>query len=149
MLQLRRGVMLFAAAAVVCFGAPYATAAEKPAAKATASALDYVPTNAVVVISIRIADYWSQPRFNSEREALRVGAPQVFTGFRDYFGLEPGEVERLTYFSAAEPDLIGAYGPVLEPAVVVTTLKAYDRKTILKDMAQREERSSSWMTVPS
>jgi Protein of unknown function (DUF1559) len=134
--------MLFAAA-VMCLSASHVIAAEKPAANAMASALDYVPSDALVVISIRVADYWNEPRFKVEREALRAGLPEGFESFRSYFGMEPDKVERLTYFSVADSGLLGPYGPSLEPAIVVTAVKPYDRKAILKGAAvpsQREER---------
>jgi hypothetical protein len=142
MKQQRRIANLIAAAVVVCLAAPYATAAEEPAPKA-ASPLDYVPKDALEVISIRVADYWNQPGFKTERDAIRRGLPEGFDDFRSYFGMDPNEVERLTFFSVVDSGLLGPIGPSLEPAVVVTAVKPYDRDAILKGAAvpsQREER---------
>ncbi len=135
--------MLIAAAVVACLAAPYTTAAAELAPKAAASPLDYVPKDALEVISIRVADYWTQPGFKTERDAIRTGLPDGFDNFRSYFGMDPDEVERLTFFSVADSGLLGPIGPSLEPAVVVTAMKPYDREAILKGAvvpSQREER---------
>ena len=109
--------------------------------KAT-SPLDYVPADAAAVVSIRWADCWDHPVLKPGLRALTTDVPGVPDNFHRYYGIEPADIDREVLFSLMKADVQGPYGPSLEPCVLVTTRKPYDRKTILDAAAPgaREEK---------
>ncbi|HBI45898.1 MAG TPA: hypothetical protein DDY78_24040 [Planctomycetales bacterium] len=142
------------AAAVVLFltALPNGYAADKsaPPPKAAATPLDFVPSDAVVFVTVRIADLSKHPLVQTWREiGMKVPAPlQDFRSPLDFlgplnflaplehlqpinseWGAAPEEVERLTEFSGKGFSL-----------TAVTTLKPYDRKVVLAAIAKIESR---------
>jgi hypothetical protein len=122
------------AAAVYLAARPDAVAADKePAAKAAAGALDYMPADAVAVISTRVADLWNHPAFKAalEKKGKDLDPVQQFT---KSFGVPPDAVERFTFVEQV------AKGPE-QPLAFLTTAQPYDKKAILAAVDAKEQQA--------
>ena len=141
---LMRAVLFAAiAVAVLCLAArPAGYAADKDEPAKATSPLDYIPADAVAVVSVRWADCWDHPVLKPALRAYMKDVPGALDNFRRYYGVEPADIDRQVLFSLMNPNVLGPYGPALEPCVLVTTRKPYDRRTILEAAAPgaREEK---------
>ena len=123
---------LFAAAAVgaLCLAArPDGYAADKSdqAPKAAAAPLDFVPADAVAVVSIRVGDIWNHPAVKAvvEKQGKDLAPLKEFSRS---FGVAPDAVERFTMVEES------ARGPEQE-FVALTTTQPYDKKAVLAAVA--------------
>jgi hypothetical protein len=114
-----------AALAVVAVGALYLVAPPAAhAAKAAASPLDFVPSDAAVFVTVQVGDLWAHPAVKAWRAKAGKELPEPLD-IRKHFGVAPDEIDRITLFS-----LKG--GP---PLIALTTIKPYDRKAVLLAVA--------------
>ena len=132
MMQLRRGVMMFAAAGVMCLAAQSATATETPAA----NGLELVPADSLLVISVRLRDFRDNPLLKLEPKELEKKSPEPFQLFRRYIGVSIEDVDQLVVFV---PPPAGKF-QIAEPLLIVTTIKPYEKKALLDRVTPKDQK---------
>lgn len=91
-------------------------------------ARDFVPADAVAVVSVHVADLWQHRAGKALHDKLTAGAPDDVKAIHGQFGVGPEEIDRVTAFAPLPAP--GAGGPP-QPLIAVTTLKPYDQKAVL------------------
>jgi hypothetical protein len=142
-LALRRWLVVvtavLAAFAMLIALTPRPEAAEKdeaPAkqARALPADLNLVPREAFGFLSFRVADIWTNSDVTKLREELGKNNPAVMRDFLAPLsvGVEPSEVERLTFLMPKVPPFDTPSQPAF--VVYVATTKPYDMKKVLKEL---------------
>jgi hypothetical protein len=80
-----------------------------------------VPTDAVAVASIRVADIWNSDAVKEYRKQMKDA--DVLKMLTDFLGVAPADIERLTMVVTDARS---------EPLIFIATTKAYDRDQVLK-----------------
>src|SRR5438270_966309 len=119
-----RTLLLAAVACALCLAArPTASAAPAPTFD-----LDFVPADAVLVVSVKVAAVWTNPVVKAAREKLGDDLPLPLREAEKQYGVKAGDVDRFTLIrrSAREQD---------RDSVVISTVKPYDRKALAAAVA--------------
>ena len=96
--------------------------------EAAAPEFAFVPADAAVVASVRFGDLWNNEALRPVRDRWLKQTPEPANQFRDAFGVDLAEVERLT--------LVGGSDDSNKLMVFVTTAKPYDRQKVEKTIAK-------------
>jgi hypothetical protein len=132
----RRGLawgvaVLIGAAALMCLpDGSDVTAKDEAAPKTTLPAdLAMIPGDAFAFATIRVADLWNDEGTKGLREQLAKEYPDKYKEAVKSVGVEPAEIERLTFIITKTP---GPRDPGEPPiAILVATTKPYDQKKVL------------------
>src|SRR5262249_5971221 len=101
----------------------------EPAAKTKLPAdLALVPGDAFAFATIRVADLWGHEGTKSLRERLAKEFPDAYKELEKTAGVPPAEIERLSFGITKTP---GPGGPGPTFAILVTTVKPYDKQKVL------------------
>jgi Protein of unknown function (DUF1559) len=135
-----------AAAALYLATQPIGYAADKSdPPKVVTGSLDFVPADAVAVISVRVADIWNHPAVKAVLEKQK-DLPEPLREVSTRFGVHPEDVERVTIIEES------ARGPGQE-LVGVTMLKPYNRRAVLgaaaPDAKEKDVGARSFYDNPS
>jgi hypothetical protein len=106
-----------------CFVATSGRAAPAPEFE-----LEYVPADAVAVVSVRVGALWTHPVVKAAREKLGKDLPMPLLELQRFTGADAQDVERFTAVTTSTRLLDGE-------SVVVVTTKPYDRKALIAAVA--------------
>jgi hypothetical protein len=117
---------------------------EQPAGKAALPAdLQAVPADSFGFLSVRLGDLWERPAAREVRQKLTEQLPQGLDQWRQFIGLPPGDIDRLTL-------VILSFPPGEQPLFVVSTARPLDRAKVLANVgpdAKEEKRNEHTLYV--
>jgi hypothetical protein len=117
------------AAALVLLGGVDSPAEDAPAKGALPADLDLVPREAAGFWSIRVADLWTSDPGKSLRQQVAKKDPEFVKQVEAMVGVDPSEVERLTFVMTRVPQPNEQGVPF---AVLVATTRPYDKAKVLE-----------------
>jgi hypothetical protein len=99
--------------------------------------LQGVPSDAVAMLSVRVADLWNQDAAKALRDKVTTNYPDALEQGQKLIGAAPADIERLTLVFA---EFVEHSEPI--PLVFVATQKPYDKTQVLAAVAPgaKEER---------